>query len=342
MPRITELFDQPTLVNYMQNRVFPTYLGETLFPATKINTLKMEYLRAGAKVPVLANVEAFDTEAKIGSREASVATGELGYIKRKMQLKEEDIIALNNPRNAAEEQYLKNNVYNDIDSLTNSVLARIELMRMEALSTGFVTATDDDLPTLKVNYQIPAEHKASPAKTWDDEASDPIADIQSWVASMDEAPTRAITSLKVQTTLLRNKSITDYFKVLGQLPTLANLNNLLTSFGLPAFITYDRKYKVQNADGTYTTKRYFPEDAFVMFSEGTLGQTVFGPTPEENRYLSGGSAKISKVGNVFVTVYETSLDPIATWEKAAATALPSFEDADNVFQASKVISDPKA
>lgn len=342
MSRITKLFDQPTLINYVNKREYPAYLGDTLFPATKIATMDMRYLRAGAKVPVLANIEAFDTEAKIGSREASVAGGRLGYIKRKMQLSEEDLIALNNPRSAAEEAYLKDNVYNDVDSLVNGVRARIEVMRMEALTTGVVTATDDELPTLKVDYQIPAEHKASPSVKWDDDASDPIADLQKWVATMDVKPTRAITSLKVQTTLLRNKSINDYFKILGQLPTLTNLNGLLQSFGLPAFVTYDQQYRIQNADGTYTKKRYFPETAFVMFADGTLGQTVYGPTPEENRYLSGGASKISKVGNIFVTIYETNLDPIATWEKAAATAMPSFEDADNVFQASAVISDPKA
>ncbi|MDY4024228.1 MAG: major capsid protein, partial [Enterococcus avium] len=30
---------------------------------------------------------------------------------------------------------------------------------------------------------------------------------------------------------------------------------------------------------------------------------------------------------------ESNLDPVGTWTKAAGTALPSFPEADNVFQA---------
>ena len=56
-----------------------------------------------------------------------------------MQLKEEDIIALENPRNSAEQQYLMREVYNDIDVLVQGVRARVEAMRMEALATGKIT-----------------------------------------------------------------------------------------------------------------------------------------------------------------------------------------------------------
>jgi hypothetical protein len=33
-------------------------------------------------------------------------------------------------------------------------------------------------------------------------------------------------------------------------------------------------------------------------------------------------------------IYESGLDPIATWTKASATSMPSFVEADNVIQAS--------
>ncbi|MCD2255771.1 major capsid protein [Lactobacillus sp. CC-MHH1034] len=339
MSRITDLFTQPTLINYINNRTFPTLLGETLFPATKIQSLKLQYLRAGSNVPVIAPIAAFDTEAQIGSREAAIQEAELGYIKRKMQLKEEDLIALNNPRTVQEEQYLKQQVYNDVDNLVAGVNARVELMRMQALSTGKVTASEDN-PTTVVDYQVPLEHQVKPAKVWTDEASDPIQDMQDWISTMNIAPTRALTSNKVQTALLRHKGIAQYFKTAGMIPTIGNLNALLQQFGLPTLVTYDQQYREQQADGTYKKQRYFPEDAFVMFGPDTLGNTVYGPTPEENRYLSGGTQD-SNIGNVFVTIYESNLDPIGTWEKAAATALPSFADADNVLQVSGLLAATK-
>ena len=42
------------------------------------------------------------------------------------------------------------------------------------------------------------------------------------------------------------------------------------------------------------------------------------------------------VGNVLAMVYEENLDPVGTWEKAVATALPSFAAADEVFQAQPI------
>ena len=78
----------------------------------------------------------------------------------------------------------------------------------------------------------------------------------------------------------------------------------------------------------------------VAFGDDQLGQTVYGPTPEESRLMATPGVQQGTVGNVFTTVYETTQDPIATWEKAAATALPSFPEAENVLQAKVLIPKP--
>lgn len=49
--------------------------------------------------------------------------------------------------------------------------------------------------------------------------------------------------------------------------------------------------------------------------------------------MISSNAQVSNVGNVMAKVYETSEDPIGTWILAAATMLPSFASADDVFQA---------
>ncbi|EPD03770.1 hypothetical protein Lpp78_12296, partial [Lacticaseibacillus paracasei subsp. paracasei CNCM I-2877] len=58
---------------------------------------------------------------------------------------------------------------------------------------------------------------------------------------------------------------------------------------------------------------------------------------EESRLIATPGVQQDIVGNVFATVYETTQDPIATWEKAAATALPSFPEAENVLQAKVLV-----
>jgi len=333
MADILKLFSPKVVLDYVRNRVYPALLGETLFTERKVESLEFDVLKAGSKIPTVASVHAFDTEAEIGSREASKAAQELGFIKRKMQLKEKDLIALRNPRSAAEQAYLEQNVYNDIDTLVQGVRARVEVMRMEALANGLIVINENNL-SFTVDYGVPAEHKKTLTGTglWSNENSSPMADIQKWAKTMDETPTRALTSSDVLMALLNHPEVLELFKRMGQLPTEGNLNTLMTSYKLPKIATYDSKYKKQLANGTCSKLRYFPAHKFVMFGETQLGESVYGPTPEESRMLAGGS-KDTKVGNIFATVYEETLDPVSTWSKACATAMPSFPEAENVFQA---------
>ena len=336
MPAILDLFNQKTVLDYVQNRQYPQLLGDTLFPSTKINQLDFEFLRGGSKTPIVASISAFDTEAEIGSREASVQAAELGYIKRKMQLKEKDLIALRNPRTLAEQNYLTSLVYNDLDVLVQGVYARVEKMRMEALATGKITINENNL-NFNVDYHVPEEHQVTATTSWDAAGADPIKDLQDWFALLDYVPTRILTSSKVQTALIRSKAFADYFKTAGLLPSVGSLNAVMQSFGLPTIVTYDAKYRKQGANGIYTVERYFPQDTLVAFGDDQLGQTVYGPTPEESRLIATPGVQQGTVGNVFTTVYETTQDPIATWEKAAATALPSFPEAENVLQAKVLV-----
>lgn len=329
MANIAELFSTRNVLDYVNNRQAPAMLGETLFPARKVQGLEFDILKAGTRIPTIASVHAFDTEAEIASRVASRSAQELAFIKRKIQLKEKDLIALRNPRTAEEQRYLESEVYNDVFSMVSAVNARVEKMRMEVLSNGTVTLDENGLD-LVVDYGVPAEHKA----TVDFAASgtDVIGLLTDWAAALDTAPTRILTSTKVRNAILKNAGIKAYFKDAGLLPTAGTLNQMFEQFGLPTIATYDAKYYKENAQGKLIKERYFPENKLVMFGSENPGESIFGVTPEESRLLSGGSNDY-KVGNVIAMVYESSLDPVGTWTKAAGTALPSFPEADNVFQA---------
>ena len=329
MVTIAELFSQKNVLDYVNNRQTTPLLGETLFPARKVQGLEFDILKAGTRIPTIASVHAFDTEAEIASRVASRSAQELAFIKRKIQLKEKDLIALRNPRTAEEQRFLEQEVYNDVYSMVSSVNARVEKMRMEVLAKGTVTLDENGLD-LVVDYGVPDEHKA----TVDFAAAgvDIIGLLTTWASTLDNMPTRILTSTKVRNAILQNVGIKAFFKDSGLLPTPGALNQMLQQFGLPTIATYDAKYYKENAQGALVKERYFPEHQLVMFGSENPGESIFGVTPEESRLLSGGTNDYS-IGNVFATVYESGLDPVATWTKAAGTALPSFPEADNVFQA---------
>lgn len=95
---------------------------------------------------------------------------------------------------------------------------------------------------------------------------------------------------------------------------------------LPQVAVYNAKYKVQNANGKYTTKRYFPENILSMFAENALGETIYGLTAEEIELLGSNKMEEAKmVGNIFVGV-EKEGDPVRRYTKAVATALPTLEN----------------
>lgn len=334
-----ELFTQNEVLNYVRDREYKPLLGETLFPERKQPSLKLDQLSGGSRIPIAASIHDFDTEAEIGSRIANKQELELSLIKRKLQLKETDIIALENPRTPAEQAYLVGQVYNDIDSLVAGVRARVEAMRMEVLAAGQVTVKENGL-NFTLDYHVPAEHKEALTGTnvWTNENSDPLADIERWIDALDTKPTRALTSRKIYRALATHPKIIAaiFGKDSGRVVSQADLDAFMETHGYPVIRTYDEKYKVQEADGTYTTKKYFPENKFAMFNDDLLGETLYGPTAEETRLTRDPAVDTSLVGNVLASVYDETRDPVGTWTKAVATALPSFAAADEVFQAQPI------
>lgn len=87
MPDILELFNQKTVLNYLKERQLTPYLGETLFPEVKHDTLEFEYLVGASNLPVAAKIHAFDTEAEIGSLDFNDQALEAAYIKRNIKSK---------------------------------------------------------------------------------------------------------------------------------------------------------------------------------------------------------------------------------------------------------------
>ncbi|MFD2334682.1 major capsid protein [Cohnella sp. GCM10020058] len=336
MASVLDLFPQREVLNYLESRQYPALLGELFFPEVKTQSLEFNMIKGARRIPVIASVHAFNTESEIGSREAAKQALELALIKRKLELDERDIIALENPRTPAEQQYLVQEVYNDIDVLVAGVRARVEVMRMEALASGTVTLAENNL-SATISYGVPSDHKEVLAgdDLWSDPDSDPIAQIMDWVNTLGTNPTRALTSNTALAALLKHPKVVGALSGLGspRLASRASLNAYLQELGLPTIATYDAVYRKQAANGTYTQSRYFPANKFVLLPEGALGQTIYGPTAEEIRLARDPSIDITRVGNVLAMVYEENLDPVSTWTKAVATALPSFPAADEVFQA---------
>lgn len=332
-----EILKQKDILDYLKEREYPTLLGEELFPEVKRETLEFDMIEEGSRTPVIASVHGFDTEAEIGSREAQEKALELAFIKRKMQMKEKEIMALQFPRNEAEKKYLTQRVYNDFDFLNQGIRARIELMRMELISNGTVSLNENGLSAV-IDYGVPTAHKVANVD-WDTTTNDPIEDMLTWYNLMETKPKRVLTSNTILMKLLKHPKV--IARLFGnnttRIATVGELNTYLTSLSLPTIYTYDEVYRKQEGR-TFGTHRYFPENAFVMMPDTELGETIYGPTPEEIILTSESDVTAEQVGKILDVIYTETKDPVGTWKKAVATALPTCPYADELFQAKIRIS----
>ena len=102
---------------------------------------------------------------------------------------------------------------------------------------------------------------------------------------------------------------------------------LMEQLGLSVYVN-NKRYK--NEAGTAT--KFVADDTFVLFPEGTLGNTWFGTTPEESDLMSGQSnatVALTDTG-VAVTTMKHS-DPVNVETKVSMITLPSFEASGQIF-----------
>lgn len=334
MPSVEELLSYKELIDYTKTRTPQKKVLEELFPARKTEALEIRMIKGANNLPVSASIHAFDTETEIDQREGTgYDIAELALIKRKRKLSEKEIIRLEQPRNDAEEREAVQRIYNDVDDLQDSVLTRAEAMRGEALSTGKLVINENGYKA-EIDYAVPANHKST--FTWSDGTSDILLNMDSAVnrivSDTGFTPTRALTSKRNLNILLRDEKIRK--AVFGvnsdRLLSRQELNSFLQTQGLPQVAIYDAKYRVLTAKGTYATKRYFTESAYVFMPDGNMGETLFGLTAEELELRKKPDVELAEIGNVVIEQYAT-YDPVAKWIKAVATALVTFPCADQVF-----------
>lgn len=337
MPRVEDVFNTGAILDYTNNLDRQPVLGDALFPERKIDDIEFGIVKGGNNLPVAASVHAWDSEAEIAGRDGfEIAKAELALIKRKIRLAEKEIIKIQNPRTNQELTNVLNTLFDDAAKMEEAVRTRANAMRFEVLTTGKLSFNENGY-TGEIDYKVPAGHKEEVETPWTSSEADILGDLQKWqdkiYADTGVRPIRALTSLRVARLAQANANIQAAVygtNAVGRRVSLPQLNALLQAEGLPTLATEEGQYRTQKADGTYTTHRYVPEDALVIFPEGDLGELIYGVTAEELELQNDGSVDMNAVGNVVMTVSRTS-DPVSRWTKATAVALPSFPMADQVF-----------
>lgn len=335
---------------YIQNtnpfEVEDALLGDVLFPRDDTDSLDFKYVIGGSRAAVMADVTSHLGEAPIvGRRVPGTRSGSIPAIKQKRFLDAETLIRLQGGQGDAAISRAVQEVFDDTTAVRRAVRSTIELLRMQALAYGIVTLDWVGVQGA-FDYGVPAGHKAvlSGTALWTDAASDPLANLEAWqntlVADTGNRATLAVTSTAVIQAVLKHEKVR---RAIGGVNydrriTLGDLNAMLDASGLPLLVAYDQQAKRLNAAGAEVNTRYFPSNRITLLPTGgaapaPMGRTLTAPTAEEAvRDIAEGRIAIDG-DRIAVHTYLASQDPKGLMTLGVGSMFPTFEQAENVFQA---------
>lgn len=321
--------------------MYEPYLGDALFPRTKIDGLELSYIKDTRGVPMVLKPSQFDVATPIRDRVAVEALStDMPFFKEGMIIGEKERQELFNAMtrigNQAYQRILAR-IYNDQLTLVEAADAQTERLRMQALTTGKINIVANG-EYLEYDYGVPADqvHTVDVADQWDN----PDANLLKTV-DLAKRTVRNATGVRVEYMLLNSATLDKMLmnKQMKQLinPDAPDIPILLDSEFRRVFrtytgieiITYDKMYR----DEQGVMHSYIPEGVVTFIPRGDLGNTNYGTTPEEFDLMNSSNHRadvaIVRVG-VAIKSWKQE-DPVNSKTVVSQIVMPSFEQASHVF-----------
>ena len=338
------------------------FLGNRWLPNVMINDLEFEYILGQSRTPVMATILGWDSETPLHAkaRPGERVSGELPPIKRKARFGEKTLIRFLQPRAGSNDvQVAIDDVLTQTVDLVRSIQARMEWLRMQALSEDMVVYNEDGV-TFSFNYGIQDEFQinlvtqqdgagtsvaADYGSEWDDHAnSTPIQDLTTICDEIENAtgvrPAEFVGGTEVMGHLLRSDSVRTMIRGSSAPSAILTVQELQVAFdlyNLPTLTAYSTRVQAEAADGTLSEVRPLaPNKAFLVPGGGAIapghssvGASLWGPTAESRELI--GTPLVSEAPGIYAKTYANE-DPPEEYVKAAAVAFPSLPGADKLGQ----------
>lgn len=315
-----------------------TTLGDKLFPARKQLGIKLAFVKGGSGKAVALKPAAFDTKVPLRERmNLSVTEEQMPFFKEGLVVKEEDRQQLNMIAATGNQALIDSvitGIFDDTTHLISGASARLEAMRMQVLATGKISFQDNGVAQ-EFDYGVKDSMKSTVKKAWTDAAATPLADIEVAIEAMINQGKKAEILIMTQKTFSLIKKADSTIKIVKPLaPKGASVTNTeLTDYLLDA---HGVKVEIKNdtfTDVDGTIKNFYPEGYVSFIPNATLGNTVFGTTPEESDLLGGNisGVDVSIVNKGIAITTQKLVDPVNVQTKVSMIALPSFERLDDVY-----------
>ena len=324
------VYEAQASVNFIGDQVFPNrenVNGEINWKLTKGQLADEDS----------ATFRAWDAEASIGNRAGlSHIMGELAPMSRKYRVNEEESIRLR-ALTTGNTKPLVDAIYNDAAKGARAISVRIERARWECMLTGKLVLAENGV-FQTIDYGRNAAMSVTAAIPWTTVGSAvPVTNERAFIKAYRDLngfdPAVVIMSAdRIDNMLLNTEYRNLATSTNGGTPsilTIESLNIIRRSFGLPTIVVFDGLVRV----GGVST-RLLPADKLIFLPPAgrSVGVTLFAATAEavelaEAKQVSGDHA----IG--LTAVVDKTFDPVATWTKVSAVAMPVMANPDYVMVA---------
>lgn len=347
MIKLQDYINSKNVALYMKELPTEDTIDQALFPNKKVLGTKLEHAKGAKKKAVALRQSTFDVAAKMRSLDAKVevSTTEIPFFKEAVGIDETTRREIINAMNCNNENIVNavlDQVFDGQANLIKGAAIIAKKMRAQVIQTGgIVYSSDPKDGNVIVDYGVPDNHKVILTGTdkWTDPSADIIGDVKAFQKTMTDGsypkPTIALMTEKTfDSTFLINTAITQDIRN-GNLNTLRILSqpDYLTfakeRMGLTiVFLEDTTYYPYEGADPA----SYYQDFKVTFMSGTTLGETVYGTTPEEFD-LTHGSGKLDTtiIAPGIAVSTDTKWDPVTVDTKVSVMPIVSFDRADEVF-----------
>lgn len=336
---LKQYINSKNIVLYIKQIPERANVGRSLFPSKKQLGTTLEYAKGSKNRAVALTVTTFDSAAKVRSLKADVNINkkELPFFKEAIGMNEttrRDLINALGSNNENIVEFITGEVFDNYNNLVEGAEVQVDRMIAQAIQTSKIniTTTDGDVV---VDYGAPENQVVTlSTNKWNVAGTDILADIEKWKKLMrkNNAPkptTMLMTETTFQNTIMANTAITAALK--GEksflILTKQDYKDFMKKFAELDIVFLEDDVYIPS-EGAEAQSYY--EDGRVTFISGnTLGNFVYGTTPEEYDKIYGSTKlDVDVVRTAIAITTMVKEDPVGVDTKVSMLGLPSFERVD--------------
>lgn len=327
---------------------FRPILWPNFFGWKNTTSISYETIIGDAANAAAASVVSYDSAAPLRTRKSiRKLTGEIPSIRQKFRMTEKDLqeYLLMTTGINADAKAVVNLIYKDLKSCAEAPHKRLDLMVLEALSTGLlslnVTNNPDGMVTEEaIDFGLPSGNKEVVTVVWsatDKATVKPITDI---MAVVEEAAAAGITLDR----MFMRRSVFNYMKLADETKdyvtgwkiganqnqvnlNLETMNSFLAAEGLPRIVIINASIEVEK-DGTTSAINPWSADNILFTPAGGMGDMLNAPIIE--RIFPAKHVTYAENNRVLLKKWSET-DPVHEYTACELNAFPSWKNVDKCY-----------